>query len=97
MVAAEHGESKTLRIQVRVTPGSRREALEWDGSSLRAWVRAAPHEGKANAALIALVARSLGIRRQQVSIVHGVAAREKLLALEGLTREEFQRRLDRTS
>jgi uncharacterized protein YggU (UPF0235/DUF167 family) len=60
-------------------------------------VRAAPHEGKANAALIALVARSLGIRRQQVSIVHGVAAREKLLALEGLTQEEFQRRLDRTS
>ncbi|MBE3565749.1 MAG: DUF167 domain-containing protein [Thermogemmatispora sp.] len=85
-----------LRIQVRVTPGSRREALEWDGSSLRAWVRAPAREGEANAALIALVARYLGIRRYQVSIVHGAAAREKVLALEGLTLEEVQRRLGHT-
>ncbi|WP_297155336.1 DUF167 domain-containing protein [Thermogemmatispora sp.] len=84
-----------LRIAVRVTPGSRREALEWDGSSLRAWVRAPAREGEANAALIALVARYLGIRRYQVSIVHGATAREKVLALEGLTLEEVQRRLGR--
>ncbi|WP_052890891.1 DUF167 domain-containing protein [Thermogemmatispora carboxidivorans] len=82
-----------LRVQAHVTPGSRREALEWDGSRLRVWVRAVAREGEANAALLALVARRLGIGQHQVSIVHGATAREKVLALEGLTLEEVQRRL----
>nr|BBH93769.1 hypothetical protein KTA_19680 [Thermogemmatispora argillosa] len=82
-----------LKVQVRVTPGSRREALEWHGSLLRAWVKAPASEGEANAALLALVARSLGISRQQVAIVQGARSRAKVLALEGLTLEELQRRL----
>ncbi|WP_069805877.1 DUF167 domain-containing protein [Thermogemmatispora onikobensis] len=86
-----------LRVQVRVTPGSRRETLEWDGSRLRAWVRAVAREGEANAALLALVAHRLGIGQHQVRIVHGATAREKVLALEGLTLEEIQRRLSRGS
>jgi uncharacterized protein len=73
---------RTLRLKVK--PGSREDeltALE-DGSWL-ARVKAQPVDGKANAAVIALVARHFGLRKAQVSIRSGAAGRMKLVQLEG--------------
>jgi uncharacterized protein (TIGR00251 family) len=70
-------------LKVRVKPGSRREELveQPDGSWL-AHVRAPPVDGKANAALIALVASHFGLRRVQVNIRSGAGSRMKLVQLE---------------
>lgn len=69
---------RTLRMKVR--PNSRVEALvEMDDGSYEARVRAPPVDGKANAALIALVAAHLGVRKAQVSIKSGASARLKLV------------------
>jgi uncharacterized protein (TIGR00251 family) len=72
---------RTLKVKVR--PGSRREELveQPDGSWL-AYVKAPPVDGKANAALIALVAAHFGVRKAQVTIRSGAGGRIKLLQLE---------------
>jgi uncharacterized protein (TIGR00251 family) len=71
-------------LKVKVKPGSREEALveQADGTWL-ARVKAPPVDGKANAALIALVATHFGLRRTQVAIKSGASGRVKLVQLEG--------------
>jgi uncharacterized protein len=69
-------------LQVKVKPGSRDEALvEQDDGTWLARVKAPPVDGKANAALIALVAAHFGLRKAQVSIKSGASARMKRVQL----------------
>jgi len=70
-------------LKVKVKPGSRREELqEMPDGTWVAHVKAPPVDGKANAALIALVAEHFGLRKAQVSIRSGAGGRLKLLQLE---------------
>ena len=69
------------RLAVRVIPGARGETLEIVGDRLTAKVRAKPQDGKANAALLALVATALGIAPSRVELLRGATSREKLLKL----------------
>ena len=72
---------RTLKLKVK--PGSRDESLieQADGTWL-ARVKAPPVDGKANAAVIALVATHFGLRKAQVSIRSGASGRMKLVQLE---------------
>jgi len=76
-----------LRLMVRLTPRGGRDALEGvemrdDGRPvLKARVRAAPENGQANAALIRLVAKSLGVPASQVEVTGGHTARVKTLSI----------------
>ena len=55
-----------------------------DGQTvLKARVRAVPEDGKANDALIALVAKSLKIPASRARLTSGATSRHKVLALEG--------------
>lgn len=55
-----------------------------DGSAvLRMRVKAVPDKGKANAAVVALVAKALGVPKSAVSVVSGETARLKTLAVVG--------------
>ena len=73
---------RTLRLKVK--PGSRDESLtEQDDGTWLARVKAPPVDGKANAAVIALVAAHFGLRKAQVTIRSGASARLKLVQLEG--------------
>ena len=79
-----------MRFCLRLTPKGGRDAIDgWSGGGgdacLRARVRAAPEDGKANAALIALLARELGIAKSAVAIVGGKKARLKTILLAGDT------------
>jgi len=70
-------------VKVKVKPGAREEGLTQlaDGSWL-ASVKAPPVDGKANAALIALIAAQFGVRKRQVSIRSGAGGRMKLVQIE---------------
>lgn len=82
------------RLAVRVQPNARsNQVVGVDGDSVRIRVAAAPQRGEANAALIAYLSEVLDIRKQDVTIVHGLASRRKLLSIEGLGRAEVLRRL----
>jgi hypothetical protein len=78
-----------LCFAVRLTARGGRDAVEgWaqaaDGSvHLKTRVAAPPHEGAANAALVALLARHFGVAKSKVAIVAGMAARIKRVELEG--------------
>lgn len=78
-----------VRLRVRLTPRARRDALGGletlaDGNQvMTAHVRALPTDGKANAALIALLAATLGVARTRVDVVSGPTSRVKILHVEG--------------
>lgn len=78
---------------IRVTPRARREALSVEAGQLRAWLRAAPVDGAANAALIALLADRLRLPRRDISIVRGETARIKHIAIAGQTSDTLRQRL----
>lgn len=74
---------------MRLLPRARRDGIEGvaneaDGRvSLKVAVKAPPVDGKANAALIALVARTLGVSNSAVRLDSGAGARRKLLFVAG--------------
>jgi len=77
-----------LALQVRLTPKSSRDEIDGvetgaDGKSfLKARVRAVPEKGKANKALIALLAKQFGIAKSAVRIVSGDISRLKSIRIE---------------
>jgi len=76
-------------VTVRLTPKGGRDAVDGvelraDGRPvLKARVRAAPSDGDANAALVKLMAKALGVAPRQVEIVAGATARIKRVRIEG--------------
>ena len=78
--------STTLRL--RVTPNASRDVIEGyetlaDGTEvLRLRVAAIPDKGKANAAVIALLAKALGVPKSAVSITTGETARLKTVRID---------------
>jgi uncharacterized protein (TIGR00251 family) len=85
----------STRVRLRVSPGARRSELvgrHGDGWKVR--VTAQPQDGRANDAVLDLLARRLELPRRSVSIVSGHTAREKIIRLEGIDRAESERRLE---
>jgi uncharacterized protein (TIGR00251 family) len=79
-------------VRLRVQPRSSTERLEGlHGDQLRMRLTAPPVEGAANAACIALLAKTLGVRRSQVQIRSGTKGRDKLVHIEGITLEAAAR------
>ncbi len=78
-----------LELFLRVTPNAGRDGIDGvevrdDGRAvLRARVSAVPDRGKANAAVMALVAKALGVPKSAVELVSGETARLKTLWIEG--------------
>jgi len=57
-------------------------------------VSAAPERGRANDAVVALLARRLGVPRSSLSLVSGHTGRDKVVELQGLDEAEAERRLE---
>ena len=78
-----------LILSIRLTPGATREEVGgvWTDDRGAAWlsarVRAVPEKGKANAALIALLAKRLEWPRSAISLESGDANRLKRLRIKG--------------
>jgi uncharacterized protein (TIGR00251 family) len=72
----------TTLLEVRVIPRARRDGVEGERHG-RLLVRtsAAPVDGKANAAVCALVAAHLGLRARDVEVVSGARSRDKVLRI----------------
>ena len=79
---------KTVSFSVRLTPKGGRDAIEgWteglDGKRyLKTRVSAPPEDGKANQALVRLIAKALGVGKTKVRVVSGGASRMKTIEAE---------------
>ena len=69
------------RLALRVTPGARCEGIVIEDGRLLVKVRTKPEDGKATAAVLALVAAALGVAAGRVELLRGAAAREKLIRI----------------
>jgi uncharacterized protein len=85
---------RSTTVRVRVSPGARRsEFVGPHGDAWKVRVTALPEGGRANEAVLRLLAATLDVPRADVSLVAGHGAREKVVALEGLDQSEVTRRL----
>ncbi len=68
-----------MRISVRVKPGARCDRVELrEDGGLTVQVKAAPVDGKANEAVIALLAKHFGVKRGAVTLRQGLSSRDKV-------------------
>ena len=80
--------TETVRIRLRVSPSSNRPAVV--GPYLDGWkvrVAAAPEHGKANDAVVSLIANLLSVPAARVKIVAGHTSRLKIVEIGGLPLE----------
>jgi uncharacterized protein YggU (UPF0235/DUF167 family) len=84
----------TLRLLVILTPGASSNTIvgrHGDGWKVR--VAAAPERGRANAALVALLAETLSVPPAAIRVAAGQTHRRKVVEIDGLDEEEADRRL----
>jgi len=81
-------------LRVKVVPGSSRTRIDgWLGDALKVRVTAKPEKGRANDAVVTLLAETLGIRRQDISISSGGTSPRKSFIINNLSDSEVRSRL----
>ncbi len=87
--------SAPAHLTLRVQPGAdRSEIAGWHGEGIRVRVAVPPTRGKANTAVIALLAGVLQVAPADVKIVRGLSSRDKVVQIEGMDGAELNRRLE---
>jgi uncharacterized protein (TIGR00251 family) len=82
-------------LNVHAQPGARRNGLTGEhAGALRVAVNAPPDKGKANAAIVEVLAGALGLKPSQVELVAGETSRRKRVLLSGLGVEDAARRIE---
>ncbi len=98
-VAKANLAAKRSRLAIRAQPGAKaNEIVGWaadahGGEVLKIRLRAPAVEGKANAALVEFLAEILGLRPRQITLERGDKSRDKIVRVEGMTREEMRLRI----
>ncbi len=88
--------SEPLRLTLKVAPKAAKTAVNgWMGDTLKVSVTAAPDKGKANQAVIELLAQVLGVPKSALHIVRGETSHNKTLEVTGLAAHEALRRLNK--
>jgi uncharacterized protein (TIGR00251 family) len=83
-----------VEIPLRVYPNAaRNELVGFSEGVWRVKISAPPVRGKANKELIAFLARKLGLKKGDLTILRGHTSRNKVVSIVGLSREEVARRL----
>jgi uncharacterized protein YggU (UPF0235/DUF167 family) len=87
----------STRLRLKVSPGARRGGIRRHGAGWKVAVPAAPEGGKANEAVLDLLAARLSLPRSSVTLVSGGSARDKIVELAGIDEAEAERRLGQAS
>jgi uncharacterized protein len=81
----------TTRLKLRVSPGARRPGFAGrHGDAWKVRVSAPPEDGRANEAVLRLLAETLDVPRTSVALVSGHASRDKLVVLDGLAQAQAE-------
>jgi uncharacterized protein len=89
---ADHPEG--VLLPVRAQPGAGANGLRGEqNGALKVAVTQVAEKGKANQAVIEVLAKGLGLKRSQIELVSGPAQREKTLLIRGITRADLAARI----
>ncbi|MCA0271684.1 MAG: DUF167 domain-containing protein [Proteobacteria bacterium] len=69
-------------IAVRVTPKASRDRIAVEDGMIRVHVTVVPEDGKANQAVVKLLARALGVAKTRLVLVRGATARDKVFRVD---------------
>jgi uncharacterized protein (TIGR00251 family) len=84
----------STRLRLRVSPGARANAIVGrHGEGWKVRVTAAPEGGRANEAVLKLLAERLDLPGKSLSLVSGPSSRDKVVELAGIDAAEAERRL----
>ena len=77
-----------ITLTLKVQPKSSRDAVEGavetpDGWALKVAVSAPPDKGKANAAVIAALAKAFDVAKSRIAVTHGETDRRKIVHIDG--------------
>ena len=82
----------SARLKVKVVPGSSRdEIVGWLGDALKIKVMAPPEKGKANEAVVEMLADHLGVGMDDIKVVSGHSSPSKVLAINGMDDERIKK------
>jgi len=88
-------DSPGIRVAIKVTPNAgRNEITGYKDEILQVKVAAAPEKGKANKALVDLLAEKLGVRKSSIVIIKGETSRKKVILFNGISSEELIKKLN---
>ena len=71
-----------IRYSLHVTPNAKIQKVEATAKGFKVWLHAPAVEGKANAALIQLMATHVGLKQRQLSLEKGQKSRNKILLVQ---------------
>jgi uncharacterized protein len=87
-------EAVSTRLRLRVAPGAKRAGIVGrHGDAWKVRVAAPPEAGRANDAVVGLLAETLAVPRRAVTVVSGHSARDKIVELAGIDPQQIERRL----
>lgn len=69
-----------MKLEIKVHPGAKKEKLI-EGERFEVWLREKPEGGKANLALVRILAKHFSIPKSSVAIVRGRASRKKFVKI----------------
>ena len=82
------------RLRLRVSPGATRAGVVGrHGEGWKIRVAAPPEGGRANDAVVRLLADTLSVSRDAVTLVSGHGGRDKIVELTGIDSDRVERRL----
>ncbi|MBI1821335.1 MAG: DUF167 domain-containing protein [Nitrospirae bacterium] len=71
-----------MKISVKVKPNAKTEKIgKISESEFTASVKAPPHDGKANTALIALLADYFNVPKNRITLLKGSSSKQKLIEI----------------
>ena len=96
MVMSAKGDSGEVRIRVKVIPRARTNQISgiMDDGSLKVRLTAPPVDGRANQALIDMLADTLDLPKSNISILSGSHSRNKTVGIVGISLEGYQKIID---
>ena len=84
----------STRLKLRVSPGARRPGFAGrHGDAWKVRVAEPPEDGRANEAVLRLLAETLDVPRGSVALVSGYSSRDKVVTLDGLEQSQTERLL----
>jgi len=83
-----------IALPVRAQPRARKNAIVGaHAGCLKVAVTQAPEKGKANEAVVKVLAAGLNIRKQQITLIGGATSRQKTFLISGIDPRELQKRI----